>query len=373
MVELYWRALTRDVPFTDYGTNPFIRAAAAELGSLSPEREVTSGTLFRDELPGTPKGPFLSQFLWRDVPYGAARVTQRYQVPLPRRDYLADYPSWLAVQRGADVTPFAADPTPRHLRSGRDLAAFVQRDFPYQAFLNAALILLEMGAPRDVSNPYLDSSTQGGFVTFGPPHLLHTLALVTDPALKAAWYQKWLVHRRLRPETFSGRVHSLLTGGGGPPVHQALLGARALRLSAEEHGTYLLPQAYPEGSPMHPSYPAGHAVIAGACATILKAFFDESFVLPDPVQANRDGTALERVETELTVGGELDKLAANVTFGRDTAGAHYRSDGTAGLALGERVALEVLAEQALACPEPHAGFAFTAFDGRHRVIRGVSA
>ena len=40
-------------------------------------------------------------------------------------------------------------------------------------------------------------------------------------------------------------------------------------------GNRLLSQCYPEGSPRHPSYPAGHAVNAGACATILKALFDE--------------------------------------------------------------------------------------------------
>lgn len=42
-----------------------------------------------------------------------------------------------------------------------------------------------------------------------------------------------------------------------------------------ESGTnYLLPMAFPEGSPMHPSFGAGHATVAGACTTILKAFFD---------------------------------------------------------------------------------------------------
>ncbi len=33
-----------------------------------------------------------------------------------------------------------------------------------------------------------------------------------------------------------------------------------------------LPMAFQEGSPMHPSYGAGHATVAGACVTILKAY-----------------------------------------------------------------------------------------------------
>jgi hypothetical protein len=33
----------------------------------------------------------------------------------------------------------------------------------------------------------------------------------------------------------------------------------------------------------------------------------------------------------LTVGGELDKLAGNVSYGRNFAGIHWRSDASAGL------------------------------------------
>jgi hypothetical protein len=47
----------------------------------------------------------------------------------------------------------------------------------------------------------------------------------------------------------------------------------------------VLPAAFPEGFPTHPSYPAAHACNAGACATILKAFFDPDYLLPHPVEA----------------------------------------------------------------------------------------
>ena len=46
-------------------------------------------------------------------------------------------------------------------------------------------------------------------------------------------------------------------------------------LTPQEAATYLLSQVYPEGSPNHPTYTSGHATVAGACATILKAFFDK--------------------------------------------------------------------------------------------------
>ena len=88
--------------------------------------------------------------------------------------------------------------------------------------------------------------------------------------------------------------------------------------------------AFPEGAPPHPSYGAGHATAVGAQATILKAFFDETFVLPNAYVASRDGKELMPYtgpdKDELTVGGELNKLAYNVAIGRDFAGVHYRSD-----------------------------------------------
>jgi len=133
----------------------------------------------------------------------------------------------------------------------------------------------------------------------------------------------------------------------------------------ERFGSWLLPQAYPEGCPPHPSYPAGHAVIAGACATALKACFDETHVLPDPVDASPDGKELVPWRgPDLTVGGELDKLASNIAIGRDFAGVHWRSDGIEGLRLGEEVAIAVLDELRLTGNELFQGYSLRRFDGR---------
>jgi type I restriction enzyme M protein len=45
-------------------------------------------------------------------------------------------------------------------------------------------------------------------------------------------------------------------------------------------------------STAHRAYPAAHAAFSGAGATILKAFFDETFVIPAPVEASADGAVL---------------------------------------------------------------------------------
>jgi hypothetical protein len=86
----------------------------------------------------------------------------------------------------------------------------------------ACLILLSV-APNDPGMPYERSATQEGFATFGGPHILTLVTEVATRALKAVWFQKWLVHRRLRPEAMGGLVHQTLTGTAHRPLHSDIL------------------------------------------------------------------------------------------------------------------------------------------------------
>jgi hypothetical protein len=155
--------------------------------------------------------------------------------------------------------------------------------------------------------------------------------------MKAAWYHKWLVHRRLRPEEAGGRIHHHLTGQAEYPLHPKLTGSAVLERLYARYGSYLCPQAYPEGCPTHPAYPGATATIGGAgVRVVLKAMFNPDFVVPDPVAPTDDGLPLQPWKGEpLTVGGELNKLAFNMAFGRDTAGVHFRRDELEGIILGE--------------------------------------
>ena len=110
MVELYWQALSRDVPFAAYDTHPLIQAATADLsrcsafrGPMAGER-VTPATLFRGPTPGDLTGPYLSQFLWHDVPSGVMTLVQRGRVPIAGNDSMTAYPDWLNIQRGVPPT-----------------------------------------------------------------------------------------------------------------------------------------------------------------------------------------------------------------------------------------------------------------------------
>jgi hypothetical protein len=358
MKELYWQGLLRDIPFADYDSHSLVARAATDLGR-------TPTTLFRCDDAGSLAGPYLSQFLWKEIAWSPFPLIPMMHSASPRRDFLDHYDSWLAVQNGANPPSPPLERDRCYVRSGRDLAEYVHRDFSYQAPLTAALILQKMGVPISRDNPYRSSSGQSGFASFGGPHLLYLIATTTQAALTACWYQKWIVHRRIRPEEFGGRVANQLQGRATYPIHDSLLRSDALAATLSAQSNALLGSSYAEGAPTHPSYPAGHAVISAAGTTVLKAFFEETFVIREPLVANASGRSLRRYDgPPLTVRGELDKLAANIGMGRCWAGIHWRSDIEEGLRLGEEVAIRVLHEERLTAHEPFGGFRFHRRDGR---------
>ena len=377
--ENYWMALLRDVPFAQYPTNQIAIDAAADLTRYGADAKVpkdasgnvTPQLLFRGLTPGDRVGPYLAQFFYKPIPFGVNAIEQRIRHPLPNVNFVTDWTTFINVQNGANTGGLTFENTLRYMRSGRGIGEFVHVDVLFQAYFMSFLILASLGAPLDPGNPYNGNPTQIGFGTFGPPHIATILCEVSTRALHATWWQKWFAHKRLRPEAFAGAIHARLNRGLLPieraPVHPEILTSIT---SSSRLGRYLpagnalLPLAFTEGSPTHPAYTAGHATVAGACATILKAFFDESWPIPSPVQPSNDGLSLQPFTgATLTVGGELNKIASNVANGRNIAGVHWRSDSTASLNLGEAIAIQLMREHRPTFNETFAGNFVTKFDG----------
>jgi|GEM_PF-122915 len=399
MEELYWMALARDVRFQDYASSPpVIIEALQRLNQLGLFRgpqvngQVTLDTLFRDTLPGSTVGPFISQFLLQDVPYGPQMLSQRIRTRVAGDDRVFTFPEWLRIQNGQlPSQEETLDPAPRYLRNGRDLAEFVHHDFPLQSSLNAALIISgqndtdrdgKSSPPvHDPNNPYRQYLKQDAFATFGNADGQDLIGRIMKLALLGVWFQKWQVHRRQRPEEFGGRVHNTKAGTRTYPVHAELLDSPVLQRMFERNnalnggggGTYLLAQAFPEGSPVHSSYGSGHSTYVGAGVTMLKAFYKTDLPVKNPVVPSADGLSLVPYSgPALTIENELDKLAMNVGIGRLFGGVHWRSDHEHSVRLGELIALRVLQDQARTYSEDFPGFQLRTFGGNTLTVSATT-
>jgi hypothetical protein len=414
MVELYWEAFLRDVPFIQYGSNNLVAQAVADINRLSAfagPRPVTPQNLFRYPFVDVAVGPYVSQILYQShnldgvdfVPrlHTLAQVSdpdtgQVLTGPGTGVDFMSSLPEYLVIERGnGPLSPNVDDPTPRFIRSARDMGNVVFRSegSTYSNYLRAAIILADLGISLDPNSPYANDRRISGFSTFRTAWVESLLGNV-NKAEASAFYSKWYIHRKLRPEQFGNLVDGVvgkrftLT----PNLHRDLLNSSVLPLIFEYNrqlnvkrgmgttGSFLLPQVPNTGSPIHPDPPGGHAFTAGACVTILKAVFDVG--TPDhpkpwpvaPVQASADGLNLVSTgDTNLTLLGELNKLAANFAEGRNMLGIHTRVGANMlGLTLGEEVAISVLQEHANTYAETFSGWTLTKFDGNTITFGGNS-
>ncbi len=496
---------------------PYICNQTGRPRKVAPDGKLDLQTVFRGSSPGVEIGPHLSQFLLIGntdlngggsvaeglITYGVLRIDQRVPIAEPRTDYMTTMTEYVEVQNGIEPAanetygatkgnPVDAHARPPHrfISTPRDLATYVHFDALYEAYLNACIILLGMKTPFDPGFDHLsgggvaagNASTRrhaGGFALYGGPHILNLVTEVSTRALKAVRFQKFNNHIRLRPEALAARIE-LLREPGKKNIPQALSrdigllkkvlaknvvnGKSTLTVIEELTGNnnpsgeknHFLPMAFNEGSPMHPAYGAGHATVAGACVTILKAFFDTSAVLAEtpvidkktgftipeidkktgftidehtgnPINANgqiidRDtGVPIKpqpdktkiKIKTEiqfkryssgdptkkippdkpiafrapklpgpgagegdpnknlvpytpnqfLTLEGELNKLAANISIGRNMAGVHYFSDYYDSVRMGEKIAIGILEEQALTYSTDPFVLSVPTFDG----------
>lgn len=430
MMELYLMELCRDVYFHEYGTglntddngsggsltqdaaNVLQSLGAAFVGPRNANGQVDVGVLFRGNSSGDFKGPYTSQFAFLPTiaaipaslggdtlgPIGQIKLEQKWSIK-NKREFVVSFEDFVAVQNGLVPKKYVAsdyDPiNRRYFIDGRDWASFIHVDANCESFFYAAYVLYSYNFPYCHDMPYYDETmpNEAAFATMGMMEMFAMVEDVAGDAIKASWAQKWRANRALRPEAFGGLVHNAKITDSNPFNLNNLLfiphvGIDVLaqirahnelqadfpenNLTPEQASTYLLAQVYPEGCPNHPTYTSGHATVAGACATILKAFFENDTLIvsvttpvqPDPNNPSQLIPLIGYQENELTVAGELDKLASNTALARNWAGIHWRQDAEQGILLGEQVAIRYLQDRALLYNEQNfKGYVLTKRDG----------
>src|SRR5439155_9714370 len=115
LVEHYWGAILRDVPFSEYSTDPMVGHAVADMNNLSfvnstannqIPRPVTRQNLFRGQFvpgDGNVLGPYISQFMVQPTYYGAQFLNQQYQTFMPGQEFLTSVDDFQFVQNGGDI------------------------------------------------------------------------------------------------------------------------------------------------------------------------------------------------------------------------------------------------------------------------------
>lgn len=400
MIEVYAKAYCRDIPWLEYaGGGAEDARIVAALDALNNDPEVlaaflgpkiggvvTRKTLFRGVAPGCVIGPYISQLLMH--PIGVGNYTYEPVGKSDDGEYGITDADYQAIQEGNPNGTQARGATDNYQYNGRQIGSTVHVDLVFQHFYEGSAILLNAGVKRQPAfDSLLSTNTkEGGFLTLGGPVELTTaVADVARHALKAAWVQKWRKHMRLRPEACAARVvaeKALILADG--TVHPKLKNSAIIGLietdnagNGGENKAYL-PLQYVEGSPTHPSYPAGHAAISGACATIMKIYLaDGTWDAPTSLggsglsvlEATSTGAATQPYgnadndQSLMTIHGEINKLAANVSIGRNIAGVHYRIDGDEGMMLGQKVAVQWYKDQKALQNEDIGDITFVGFDG----------
>jgi len=426
MVEMYSLMLARDVPFVDFETSTVIQDILGYMNKPNvlkymPDYEprnvaFTVQTLFRGISTTEQLGPYISQLLLLNVPMGSSILEQKYDALPTKLDAISNgiNVEWgrnnvemINIQNGELnlLPPYTPSSyiIKKHIYSGRVLAETVHKDPLYSLSYNASMILAGLGCKQ---NPgWTKYKNQEGFVTNSVgPNVQCALAEVAQLCLMHAWYFKWQLHLRLRPEVYSLWIDNIknnrVANKDNYDISNVILKNPVLDDIEIENSfwgypdSYTLSSCFREGSPAHPSFHGGHSTVSAGCATILKIYFADGkwgnlpgvkratinntivpTYLPGStvyVQSSDDGNSLINYtgndRNEMTVYGEINKLASNIGIGRNWANVHYRTDGIESLKLGELVAIKYMEDKLSSMIEnnsdnKHLKIKFTRFDG----------
>ena len=330
--------------------------------------DISANTLFRGISRGDLIGPYVSQFFYYETAVGNLKLEQKYQcldlsenivpdISNSKYNFLKTEQDFISVWNGGSRTSSLPTKT-KYMTNLMDLVLYINRDQIWESIFITASLLLSRRIPIGFYVKPSRKTPVSRFVNLGPLDLYNLMMKATKLAMNATWVWKWS-QLRPRPEEMAYQIHLAKTytssqlNGSTINFPSELLNSPILEeISRLNNGKYLMPLAYSQGSPFHPSYPGGHATIAGAMVAIMKAWFNCDSLIPAVVpDMNGENLVLYRLESDptevqfLRIEDELNKIATNCSHSRNMAGIHYRIDSESGIAIGEQVAIDVLTEE----------------------------
>lgn len=152
VLELYWQARLRDQSLLEFqgviteATPQIILQACDELSRVKglkhmadsgvPAYKVTPQTLFRCDFPGVSVGPYISQYLLQDCPFGATSISIKLKYAKTGKDYMTTWEEFINIQNGGSPSgPQLMDPNELYICTGRHLTHYVHVDVVNQSFL----------------------------------------------------------------------------------------------------------------------------------------------------------------------------------------------------------------------------------------------
>lgn len=215
-------------------------------------------------------------------------------------DYMTDLTSWDLIQRGFNPTVSPVrETTAKAITNGRAAATFVHDDDPIAPWIGAVAKMMSLGIPYRKEGE-LEQYEGQSFASWGVPFFYGLLGDTLRRVGLISFRHKW-AEMVPRPEQY-----------------------------CQEQMGQLCSQAFPEGSPMHPSQNAMHSAVAIGMKALLENIFEMTAELP----------------SGNTVGDELNLMADNIGMWRTWAGVHYTSDHDAARpraeAIGKKIAAQAL-------------------------------
>jgi membrane-associated phospholipid phosphatase len=327
---------------------------------------ITVDTLFRGISRGDVIGPYVSQFFYYETAIGNLKLEQKYQCLdisentisdiSNSRYYFGKTEQYFNEIWNGGIKSSSLQTKTKYMTTLLDLLMYINRDQIWEAIFVTASLFLSRGIPIGFHTK-TRSPGFARFINLGPVDLYNLMTKATKLAMNATWVWKWS-QLRPRPEEMAYQIHlakkytSSDLNGSVINFPQALMNNPILEEIAKyNNGKYLMPLGYSQGSPFHPSYPGGHATIAGAMVTIMKAWFNCDCLIPAVVpDLTGDNLVMYKLKNNnqtqyLRIEDELEKIVTNCSHSRNMAGIHYQSDSEVGILIGEQAAISVLQDE----------------------------